>query len=258
MKITKDNYFKDHTYLNYHTLKDFQKCEYLYSQRRAGNVKEIDRPCFLYGHVFENELVGVIDDNIRVGYGRSKAEKMLKDEGVKFVTPTFINKIRESVQEMNRQPLFEKLNTGEDQVILTGVMEGIKCKGMFDKIHVGDHVVRITDWKTTANILKFGPEIYTGQLSFYSMLAELKYPGRKYECYLSVADKSDYNKHAAFYLLSQDNMYQGRQALKETMLLIKEAEKVGIFDPTTNKEECWTCDHYNDCPYSKQNKFIIF
>jgi hypothetical protein len=57
-KLTSGNYYQDTEYLSYSMIKDFQKCEFLYSQRRKGLVPEIPRDYFIYGRAFDSYFTG--------------------------------------------------------------------------------------------------------------------------------------------------------------------------------------------------------
>lgn len=166
------------------------------------------------------------------------------------ITDTVFGHIEASVKAMERQTLMERFprSAETNQQIIVTEIAGKKVKGKLDYFHKGNKI--IVDYKTTAQMAKFNPMMYAGQLAWYRMLAKAAFD-ISCDCYLAVVDKDANIKHAYFYQFADETLDAVEPELLAAVERIKEAEEVGIFEPTAFRDirECFSCDHYGNCPF---------
>lgn len=172
------------------------------------------------------------------------------------VTDTIYGHIDQSVKSLERQALMENFPRSKEtnQVIITTKIAGKDVKGMLDYFHKGNKV--IADYKTTAQMKTFNPMEYVGQLTWYRMLVRAKFK-IECDCYLIVVDKDTYTKHTYFYKFLPETMDAREGELLAAVERIKEAEDLGIYQPAAfeSLRGCFTCDHYQNCPFTIQREF---
>lgn len=300
-KVTASNYYQDTAHISYHMLLDFQKCEYLFSERLAGKVPRIQKDYFVYGQAFDSYLTGDFEENFNIGKKIDPAEALVKLEeqrtrslemiekhagkdsaksqeivsnhrekileiaermkevksleGKESISETIYRHVLESADEFGRQELIKEFLRTKDanQVILTGTIKGLKVKGKLDWYKPKKGIV---DYKTTASITRFNPFDYTGQMAWYQYLVFLK--SKTWEpCYLFVVDKDVDNKHSGFWKFKQETLDAKREDLLSLVDQVKEAIESGMYTPAaqSNIQTCFTCPHYNTCPFTIQKQF---
>ncbi len=183
-------------------------------------------------------------------------EKALADiEGKTIVSDSIFKHIESSVAEFARQPIIEKFerDAKRSQVILTGKYNGMKIKGKLDWF---DENIGIVDYKTTASMVRFDPYQYAGQLAWYQNLARLKFK-KTLPCYIFVVDKDTESKHSGFWKYKQGTLDAKMEEFPKILEDMKMAMELKMYTPRahTRIEECWTCDHYNECPFTVQDNF---
>lgn len=179
-------------------------------------------------------------------------------DGKEAISETIFGHITASVEALNRQALMDRFPRSKetDQQIIVTEIAGKKAKGKLDYFHKGNAI--IADYKTTAQMSKFNPRMYAGQLAWYRMLAKAAFD-ISCTCYLIVVDKDVNIKHAYFYEFSDDTLDAVEPELLAAVEQIKEAEDVDIFEPTSFRDmnECFNCDHYGACPFTIQKDPVI-
>ena len=182
-----------------------------------------------------------------------KVEEIKALEGKTMISEVLARHIEDSAKEFDRQELIAEFLRTKDanQVILTGTVKGLKVKGRLDWFKPGKGIV---DYKTTAAMLRFEPSSYAGQLAWYQYLNYLK--TKVWEpCYLFVIDKDTDNKHSSFWKFRQETLDTKRAELLELVDRVKEAIESGMYSPQRDIRICFTCQHYNECPFTIQKDF---
>ena len=48
-----------------------------------------------------------------------------------------------------------------------------------------------------------------------------------------------------------------KEELKDVLRRLKQCQNLDMYDPTDDKNNCWECDFFPQCPFSDQKEFII-
>ena len=134
MKLTADNYYTEHEYMSASVFKNFQKCE-------AATLAELE------GRHFRDPSLALIqgqyvDEYFTGDVWRFKAEhpELFKKDGELKATYSVCEA---AINRVERDPVAMEYLTGGKQVIVTGEIEGVACKGKLDVLGDG----RIVDLK---------------------------------------------------------------------------------------------------------------
>jgi hypothetical protein len=186
---------------------------------------------------------------------RARENELAEDLGKESVSDTVAAHIEGSLAALKRQTLMDRFprTNKTDQIIVTTKLQGTDVKGMLDYFHQENHI--IADYKTTASMKNFNPRQYTGQMAWYRMLVRETY-GIECDCYLIVADKETYVKHAYFYQFVPETLDEMEPELLATLDRMIGSIEAGIFEPSAFQgiRNCFTCDHYAECPFTIQSE----
>ena len=296
-EFTTEEYFKDWEFITNSHLKYYEKCPHYYSEKKAGNVQEIEKDYFTYGKLVDTILSGKnIEDNFCIGGTKESPEELrmaikileeeideliingktkfkaktdrleklneklelsLSSEGKTSITETVLAHGTATAKEMKSQPLYSAFDNCKTQTIIAIEINGIKVKGMFDKLDLENKI--LCDDKTTANMNTFDPRMYLQQLAWYRWIVRENY-GIEVDCYLAVGDKfTDYKRSSMFYISPAllDWQEQLNKELLEKFLAEKDFIPVTETNENAREEICFKCDHYTNCQFSRQKSFII-
>lgn len=200
----------------------------------------------------------------KVATYQAKLEALSVLTGKTQISATVFKHVRQSAEELLRQPLFKMFGVGEpgmSQGIIALTINGIKQKGKLDYLNPDKRI--IADVKTCANIEKFNPRIYATQLAHYRRLASTYYETEKeaWDHYLLVVDKQTDVKRSKIFCISKDIINDAEKELDKLLIDFVDRRATGFFTPITEKtddpekareEVCFKCPNYNKCPFSLQ------
>jgi len=131
MELTNETYFSPEMELEYMStsqFKAFQKCEAMALAKVIGKYKEEEKEAFKEGKYFEACICG--DEDLF----QAKNPEMYSSKGkTKGDLKANYKKVVGALEAFRRQPLFmEIVDKCEKQVIVTGVIGGVKFKGCID------------------------------------------------------------------------------------------------------------------------------
>jgi hypothetical protein len=228
------------------------------------------------------EWIAAIKKEIAEKEAAGKPHKLLDDKLVKAneklgmidqlggkiqITETMYKHIKASADELLRQPLFKMFgvgSNGKSQEIISLELEGMKVKGKLDYINVDKKI--IADVKTCANIEKFDPRMYAGQLAYYRKLASIKYgiAEEEWDCYILAVDKQTDVKRSEIICLSKNLI---SAAWFDDLVMLKNYYKLkalGFYQPITERPSamledvrrttCYKCAFYDQCDFSLQKE----
>jgi hypothetical protein len=127
--ITRENYFRRKQYLSYHDIRNFLKCEYLYSEDKSGKVARIPRDYFLYGSAFDSLLTGEFTDRFIIGKDPKKGIEQIRKYRLKAEESKakYEGKTDKRSQEYLGKALrmIEELQVKENELLESGDKEAI-------------------------------------------------------------------------------------------------------------------------------------
>jgi len=305
-KFTIEEYYRDTEFVTNSQLSMYKHCKFLYKEKTEGNLIEIPKDYFDYGHGVDAILSGEnIDDKFSVGTKpkenleeletkiaivRSDIEAREKEgakplkaqtdkikklqetinivtkaEGKKFVTKADMGHIKQSAEELQRQPLYKAFENADTQTIIATEIDGVKVKCMLDKLDLKNKI--ICDDKTSKSVTTTDFSNYLQQLAWYRKIVREVY-GVECHCYLAVVDKNKsknnpWKRSTMFY--APPEKLDSQEELNEELLkeFIKSREE-NNYPPCTEEEgpemreeKCFQCDNYLRCDHAKQKEFII-
>jgi len=185
-------------------------------------------------------------------------------EGKTVITENEAEHIKQSADELLSQPLYKAFEKANTQTIIATEINGVKVKCMLDKLDLKNKI--ICDDKTTANLMKANLALYLQQLAWYRWIVE-EAKGVRCDCYLAVVDKNKsknlpFKRSSLFFAPPEklDFQHEDNMAFLKTLTkAIKEDNFPPItkLDESAREDKCFYCDHYKNCPHSRQKKFLI-
>lgn len=219
--LTPENYYQDHEYISNSMLWDFEKGEYYFYLKHIKCIKEpyFSRDYFDFWKavdIFFEQWKEVFNQLVHIVSKRTGKVP----EGEIELTESAGKVLKQTIDEMQNQPLIRMYNTGlKQQILQVEDYRWLKLKGKTDIINIEEWY--ITDDKTAANIEKFDPNDYSRQLTFYGMLAEIIY-WKKFRCFLSVGDKNSDYARSEMYELSDETRERNLFEINEALDKIKD------------------------------------
>jgi len=192
-----------------------------------------------------------------------KIDEAKENKGKQAITLSMYNNAIDTAREIMSQPLYQAFQYCDTQLIIGAEINGIKVKGMLDKVDLENGI--INDDKSAANLNTFDPQMYIQQLAWYRWIVREVY-GVDCSCYLSVGDKGATQtniKRSSIYMYSKNLLdYQEEENMKMLDDFVK-IKNSGVFIPCVHNDErarertCFSCDYYSGCCHSRQSNFII-
>ena len=141
MELTKENYYSKEANLEYMSVsqyKDFKRCELYGLKKATGEYVETKSTALLVGGYADSYFAGTLEK-----YKEENPQIFKKDGTLK----SDYEKANECINVAENDEFFMSKLTGEKQVILTGVIGGVKVKGCLDFLNED-----IVDLKLVASI----------------------------------------------------------------------------------------------------------
>ena len=197
---------------------------------------------------------------------QEKIKEIEKNGDKTRMTTTVYDHVMTSAKEMKRQKLYQMFEVekyGRAQEVIALDIQGIKRKGKLDYIYPEKKI--IADIKTCAQITKFDPKMYTGQLAYYRELASAKYgiPEEEWDCYIMAVDKHTLYKRSEIFMLSKGLLNNAKENNAIQLKLYYERSNTDFYSPVTaendfaRQEKCMNCAHYQNCEFSLQKNITL-
>lgn len=172
MKLTAENYYQPGPYMSASQFKEFLSCEACALAEAEGEWVREPSSALIQGQYVDAYFTG------NVGEFREKHPELFKKDG----TLKKDYKICEAaIARIERDPVAFAHLQGDKQVIVTGEIEGVPCKGKLDVLHE-DRIVDLKCMKDFAPIWKDGERLdfirawgYDIQAFFYTELVRQQY-----------------------------------------------------------------------------------
>lgn len=136
MNLTHENYFSPEMMMKYMStsqFKNFESCESAAFAELQGKL-EIDKDCYKEGHYFEACLNGEQADEL---FLMQNSDMVSSRGATKGDLKSNFKRVQSAVEAFKRQPKFmEAIDKCDKQVIVTGILAGLKFKGCVDFLNM--------------------------------------------------------------------------------------------------------------------------
>ena len=247
MILTEDNYFSkeaDSEFCSVSQWKAFRKCPACAMAILRGEWQKEETPALLVGSYVDSWFDGTLDKfreehpAIFTKSGELKAD---------------YKKAEEVIARVQRDPLFMEYMSGDKQVIMTGIINGVKCKIKVDSLDI-EHG-RFTDLKVMKDFQPIYDEDEMGRVPFWTawkydvqlgVYAEIirQCTGKKLQAYIAAATKEKTVDYAVFHM-SEAELENGLKQFADTIMTF-DAMKKGIVD----------ADSCGECSYCRETKVL--
>lgn len=206
-------YYEDTEYISQSMIKDYIECPYYYKLKHIDKTwPEERKDYFDFGQGVDTIMTEGMDAFKKKFKLVSTRSKKVKEEaeasGQILLTQSMYDGIMGCMKELERQPLYHKYEFSIDkcQAILTTKINGYKVKGRLDYLDLERRI--LADQKTTADLARFDPRMYTEQMGWYHELAKLCTDGNPFETHIIAEDKTDRHR-SRFYVISESTLLGG-------------------------------------------------
>ena len=141
MELTHENYYSieaNMEYMSVSQFKDFQRCELYGLKKATGEYVETKTPALLQGGYMDAHFSNRMEEY------KNENPQIFKKDGT--LLQTYI-KVEECIKVAEDDEFFMEHIKGKTQVIVTGIINGVKWKGCYDFLNT-----RIIDMKLVASI----------------------------------------------------------------------------------------------------------
>lgn len=244
-ELTKENYRTNHDYMSYSRLSKFIQCEAC----AAANYKSPSTTAQLVGSYVDAYFSNELEDFIK-----EKPEIFNKKTGE--LKADFL-KAKDIIERIEQDETLTYLMSGEKQVIMSGVIEGMPFKIKMDSYKKDEF---ITDLKVMKDFKKVWSDLFRGYVNFVeaydydiemAIFQEIVYQntGKKLPCYLACVTKEDPCDLEAF-SIPQDKLDEALNIVKKHIPRIK-----GILAGEIAPHRCNKCEF---CRKTKKAQIIDY
>lgn len=141
MELTHENYYSieaNMEYMSVSQFKDFQRCELYGLKKATGEYVETKTPALLQGGYMDAHFSNRMEEY------KNENPQIFKKDGTLLQT---YNKVEECIKVAEDDEFFMEHIKGKTQVIVTGIINGVKWKSCYDFLNT-----RIIDMKLVASI----------------------------------------------------------------------------------------------------------
>ena len=239
MNLTADNYFSTEAqreYMSTSTFKAFEKCEAAALAELNGEFQHESSSAMMIGSYVDAYFSGEMEQ-----FKTEHPEIFRKDGGLKadYVQADRI------IERVKQDEMFMSFLSGKPQVILTGYIEGVKCKIKVDSLHddkivdlkVMKDMAPIYDETVCARVPFFEFYGYTTQAAIYSEIVR-QATGKTLPFYLAVVTKQTEPDMAIIHMAQSDIDLAMENV--NAKIVRYDAIRQGIIEPT-GCGECAYC-----------------
>lgn len=127
MELTKENYYEHTEYMSASQFKDFLKCPACAMAKIKDEWQPKKSKRLLLGSYVDETLTG--DAESRTKFWDENREDIIQKNGKLYAEFEYANQV---IERISKQPLMMKYLNGENQVIMTGKIEGVPVKIKMD------------------------------------------------------------------------------------------------------------------------------
>lgn len=172
MKLTADNYYTPSPYMSASQFKAFLNCEACALAEADGEWRREPSSALIQGQYVDAYFTGNVEEF------REKHPELFKKDGTLKSTYSVCEA---AIDRIERDPVAFAHLQGDKQVIITGEIEGVPCKGKLDVLH-DDRIVDLKCMRDFAPVWKDGERLdfirawgYDIQAFFYTELVRQQY-----------------------------------------------------------------------------------
>lgn len=172
MKLTQENYYQQSQYMSASQFKAFLNCEACALAEADGEWRREPSSALIQGQYVDAYFTGNVEEF------REKHPELFKKDGTLKSTYSVCEA---AIDRIERDPVAFAHLQGDKQVIITGEIEGVPCKGKLDVLH-DDRIVDLKCMRDFAPVWKDGERLdfirawgYDIQAFFYTELARQQY-----------------------------------------------------------------------------------
>lgn len=172
MKLTQENYYQQSHYMSASQFKAFLNCEACALAEADGEWRREPSSALIQGQYVDAYFTGNVKEF------REKHTELFKKDGTLKSTYSVCEA---AIDRIERDPVAFAHLQGDKQVIITGEIEGVPCKGKLDVLH-DDRIVDLKCMRDFAPVWKDGERLdfirawgYDIQAFFYTELVRQQY-----------------------------------------------------------------------------------
>lgn len=185
MKLTAENYYQPSPYMSASQFKEFLKCEACALAEAEGTWVREPSSALIQGQYVDAYFTGNVEEF------REKHPELFKKDGELKATYSVCEA---AIARIEKEPTALEYLEGDKQVIVTGEIEGVPCKGKLDVLH-DDRIVDLKCMKDFDPIWKDGERLdfvrawgYDIQAFFYTELVRQQF-GKNLPFYILAVTK---------------------------------------------------------------------
>lgn len=172
MKLTQDNYYQPSPYMSASQFKAFLNCEACALAEADGEWRREPSSALIQGQYVDAYFTGNVEEF------RERHPELFKKDGTLKSTYSVCEA---AIDRIERDPVAFAHLQGDKQVIITGEIEGVPCKGKLDVLH-DNRIVDLKCMRDFAPVWKDGERLdfirawgYDIQAFFYTELVRQQY-----------------------------------------------------------------------------------
>ena len=247
MMISSENYYSQEANLSHFSVsqyKDFHKCPAMAVAKLKGEYEQEGGRALLLGSYVDEMLTG--SEESRKQFVVEHAMDIFKKNGDRYAD---ILQADDTVVRIKKQPLMMKYLSGENQVIMTGEIEGVPFKIKMDSYQPGGFIADLKYMASLRSPNLFEPMVkywgYDAQAACYQEIVRQN-TGETLPFFFVVATKEK-PAHLAVGQMNQWNMDEALESVKKNIVRFQKI-KNGEIPPER-------CDDYG-CAYCTGTKII--
>ena len=247
MNLTETNYYdqeSNHAFMSVSQFKDFMKCPAMAMAKLRGEYEPEYGRALLLGSYVDEMLTGT-EESVKQ-FIVEHVPDLFKKNGDRYAD---VQQADEVIVRIRKQPLMMKYLSGQNQVIMTGEIEGVPVKIKMDSFGPNEYIADLKYMASLRSPNLFQPMIqywsYDIQAAVYQEIVRQN-TGKTLPFYFVVATKEK-PAHLAVGEINQWNIDQAMETVKKHIVKFQKI-KTGVIEPER-------CEDYG-CEYCTSTKVI--